>query len=525
MRDPEILNDTIAAFIQAVTPVIESNEQSAKSPSFGQMEASIFQALMTVGAFLLARLCGSQTGYQGKSIAGHRDVGGGRHRLKYKGMKKRLVVTIFGLICFTRAYYRNSKFKDSRWPRDEALGLVPRERLSPGVQEKVTRLSTVVGSYDQATETLKQFLPVELQYKQAQRECLKLGAEMEKLEAQEVERVFKHRQRPPDPKMAPPEAVLVGCDGITTPHCAGGDMEIKVGRVDRAALQPPRKKTTRTRTVKPRRGRDAAKDDSAKKASRKERLAELKDSREQREYKQASELVKEALQVIAPGREKRLRYRKTTEESTYRATARLGVEDFGRRLWLAAQKAGVELAALVLFLADGGKWCWEVCKTHFPTAIQILDAFHLASHLVEASNVLWGTRSAEACRWRQYAMEQILRGNLDTILGELESLSFTDESKRKKRKELLTYLRNNRDRMDYPLYIQNNYPISSAMDESACRHVIGTRMKGSGRHWDDDGADAMARLRATYCSGDWSALHQNRQQRRQVRLQDLRRVA
>lgn len=522
MRDPKILEDTVAAFTQAVTTLIESSEAAKEPTTFGLMEGAIFKALMAIGALLLARLCGAQTGYQGKSVVGHRDVGRGKHRLKYKGKKRRWVVTIFGKIFFWRAYYRNTKFKDSRWPRDEQLGLLPEEILSPGVLEKVTLLSTVTGSYDQAAQTLKEFLPVDLQYKQAQRECVKLGAEMERIEAEEIERVFEQRQRPEDPKTPPPEALLVGCDGITTPHCAGEDMEIKVGRVDRAALQPPPKKTDRTRTVKRRRQKKKTKEDPSKQASRKEQLADLKESREHREYNQASDLVKEVLHQVAPGREKALMYRKTTETSTYRATARLGVEDFGRQLWLAAQKAGVELAALVLFLADGGKWCWEVCKTHFPTAVQILDVFHVARHLVEASNLLWGTRSEEARRWRKHLLEQILRGHLDAVIEELEGLLFTEESKRKARKELLTYLRNNRERMDYPRYIQEGYPISSAMDESACRHVIGTRMKGSGRRWDDDGADAMARLRAVHCSGKWGALHQERQQRRLQNLRELR---
>ena len=79
--------------------------------------------------------------------------------------------------------------------------------------------------------------------------------------------------------------------------------------------------------------------------------------------------------------------------------------------------------------------------------------------------------------------------------------------------------------MDYPRYIREGYPISSAPEEGACRHVIGTRMKGSGRRWDDDGADAMARLRAAHCSGMWEALHQQRQQERLLNLRELRRAA
>jgi hypothetical protein len=111
------------------------------------------------------------------------------------------------------------------------------------------------------------------------------------------------------------------------------------------------------------------------------------------------------------------------------------------------------------------------------------------------------------------------------VIRELEGLDYVEETKRKARKSLLTYLINNRTRMAYPSYIEKGYPISSAMAEGACRHVIGTRMKGSGRRWDDDGGDAMARLRALKCSGRWHQHFERRQEARRLAMQELRRAA
>jgi hypothetical protein len=203
----------------------------------------------------------------------------------------------------------------------------------------------------------------------------------------------------------------------------------------------------------------------------------------------------------------------------------LGALNFGRSLWLAAQRLGVELTALILFVADGGKWCWDICETHFSNAVQILDIFHVARHVIAAANVLLGTRSGEAKRWRKRILVQILGGRVEDVIRELEGLDYVDEAKRKARKSLLTYLANNRARMDYPSYIEKGYPISSAMAEGACRHVIGTRMKGSGRRWDDDGGDAMARLRALKCSGQWKNHFRRRQEARRQAVEELRRVA
>ncbi len=43
--------------------------------------------------------------------------------------------------------------------------------------------------------------------------------------------------------------------------------------------------------------------------------------------------------------------------------------------------------------------------------------------------------------------------------------------------------------------------------ESACKTVIGERMKGGGMRWGPGGADAMSHLRAVFCSADdqWAA--------------------
>jgi hypothetical protein len=522
MRDPKILADTLSLLNSLMGDILEASEESPSAWGFGKLEVEIWTALMKVGAFVLAQICGARTGDQGKSVPGHRDIGQGTHRLKFKGLKKRWVTSVFGRIFYWRAYYRHAKLVDSRWPRDEELGLVPKELLSPGVQQKVALLSVVTESYDQAAATLKEFLPVDLQYKQAQRECLKLGAEMEAAVQSQVQKVFEERQQLPDPAIGAPDALLVGCDGITVPHCAGEDMEIKVARMEPVALQLPPAKPDRKRVVKPRGG---AKKRRKEDPQRQEELTDLKESREQREYKDASKLVEASVREVAPGRNQASMYRRTTETSTYVATSRLGVENFGRCMWLAAQQLGVELTALILFVADGGRWCWEICETQFSNAVQILDIFHVARHVIEAANVLWGTRSLEAKRWRKMILVKILRCEVEDVIRELTGLSFVEEAKREARKSLLVDLVNNRTRMDYPSHIQKGYPISSAMAEGACRHVIGTRMKGSGRRWDDDGGDAMARLRALKCSGQWHNHFERRQEARRLAMQELRRAA
>jgi len=66
--------------------------------------------------------------------------------------------------------------------------------------------------------------------------------------------------------------------------------------------------------------------------------------------------------------------------------------------------------------------------------------------------------------------------------------------------ETLGYLKNNVHRMDYPRYLANGWCIGSGAMESACKTVVGQRLKLAGMRWGEKGTDDMCQLRAIYRS-------------------------
>jgi hypothetical protein len=48
---------------------------------------------------------------------------------------------------------------------------------------------------------------------------------------------------------------------------------------------------------------------------------------------------------------------------------------------------------------------------------------------------------------------------------------------------VLTYFRNQVHRMDYPRYLAHGWQIGSGPVESACKTVVGQRLKGAGMRW------------------------------------------
>jgi hypothetical protein len=72
---------------------------------------------------------------------------------------------------------------------------------------------------------------------------------------------------------------------------------------------------------------------------------------------------------------------------------------------------------------------------------------------------------------------------------------------------VVTYFNNQVHRMDYPAYQAKGWCIGSGAVESACKRVVGQRLKGAGMRWGEDGADALCHLRALFLSdkGQWEA--------------------
>ena len=67
--------------------------------------------------------------------------------------------------------------------------------------------------------------------------------------------------------------------------------------------------------------------------------------------------------------------------------------------------------------------------------------------------------------------------------------------------EALGYVRNNRERMDYPRYRLLGLPICSSAVESTIKQV-NRRVKGTEKFWLEGGAEAILQLRAAHLCDD-----------------------
>src|SRR5271157_135816 len=154
-------------------------------------------------------------------------------------------------------------------------------------------------------------------------------------------------------------------------------------------------------------------------------------------------------------------------------------------------------AAKVIYLGDGAAWTWEIARTCFPQAIQILDFYHASEHVVALAQAVYtdpGTARNWALRWQSLIYES----ELDTVLTEARAA--TDANLSPEGERQVNYLENHRPRMDYRRYRANGWFIGSGIVEAGCKHVVGQRLKQSGMFWTEAGASAVLNLRCALLS-------------------------
>ena len=179
---------------------------------------------------------------------------------------------------------------------------------------------------------------------------------------------------------------------------------------------------------------------------------------------------------------------------------------FGADLWRKACQHGYRQASRRAFLSDGSHWIRAIAELHFPDAVQTLDWYHLSEHLSKCANEVFGEGTEESRQWAAQMRQTMKEGNVNEGLEEVDKLLVRSEHKRQAKRELITYLTNNRDRVDYPRYRGLGLTIGSGQVEADCKVVVQARCKQSGMRWSKRGAEQVLRVRCALRDASFSTL-------------------
>lgn len=184
------------------------------------------------------------------------------------------------------------------------------------------------------------------------------------------------------------------------------------------------------------------------------------------------------------------------------------LDELGLRLRRQAAQVGMARAEHWIGLSDGGNGLENFLRKNFPGPVGgsaitiILDFWHASDSLGKLAKALQPTDEAARqelvtawCHTMKHAGGQALVEALEKL-----ALPIGKPALRAQYEETVGYLRNNRHRMDYPTYLANGWSIGSGAMESACKTVVGQRLKLAGMRWREPGTNEMCHLRALYRS-------------------------
>jgi len=382
------------------------------------------------------------------------------------------------------------------------------EGYSPAVMEKGIRQASKAPSFVEASEDMRELAEIAISPTHLQRLSERIGGEWVKLRDEDVEK-FRQRRLERDYKEPPRGAAVVMLDG--------GRVQTRADDAGRGVSDPGWRESkvaccltieTKTHALDPQPEPPAKFLEPTNAA----RLA----SEVKRRTRPAIERTDANRRAIKGSKKKagkkpkrRKRARKCPRVRTVVATME-NSETFGWQVAAEVHRRGLDRAQRKACVCDGQAYNWSIYEMHLLPAgfIAVLDFLHLLAYLHDAAYALGG--ADEACAWKTY--KQWLRwawsGKVGALLSALREAVATLKTKgstaaarRQTVEETLTYVNNNRQRMNYPEYRCLGLPVSSAPVESTIKQV-NRRVKGSEKFWLEGGAETMLQLRAAQLSQD-----------------------
>ncbi len=202
-------------------------------------------------------------------------------------------------------------------------------------------------------------------------------------------------------------------------------------------------------------------------------------------------------------------YRPSPLVTTYVATMEK-TDNFGRMVRVEAERRGLRQSLEVLLLGDGGNWIDPLGERERLYNHRIVDYYHAAEHLHDASRAALGKDTPESAALVKQLKAALWEGDLDQVIATLtlhsERLGPPQESDgpdhpRRVLANNVGYFTRHRHHMDYPTYRAKGWPIGSGVTESGVKQ-FNKRVNGTDQFWSIAGVETILSLRAMLLSQD-----------------------
>jgi hypothetical protein len=183
-------------------------------------------------------------------------------------------------------------------------------------------------------------------------------------------------------------------------------------------------------------------------------------------------------------------------------TAYLGdANNFKKLMFSLAIRNGYGQYKHTILLSDGATWIRNMHNELFPDTQQILDFFHLCENISSFAKSVFNLDESKYKPWANETCDLFKKSRTKEAMQKISALK--NHSRYKTSFNLLSYVENNINNIDYASYINNGWFIGSGAIESANRTVLQRRLKQPGMRWSIENAQHLLTLMAKDKSGLW----------------------
>ncbi len=187
--------------------------------------------------------------------------------------------------------------------------------------------------------------------------------------------------------------------------------------------------------------------------------------------------------------------------------------DFGRKVQDEAERMGMNRAAKVYVIMDGGVYLWGVFKDRFTNiAVGQLDYYHASQHLHALAEALFPgqTQVNERDAWLRRLLKNLKTWGPKTLMdaiAEAERMKIEDNERQGIVRRESEYFKSHVNHMDYRTAKKEGVPIGSGAMESQCSQNQ-NRFKRRGQFWAKDGFASFLLAYVWYTNDELTYLYQ-----------------
>src|SRR5204863_8915217 len=151
-----------------------------------------------------------------------------------------------------------------------------------------------------------------------------------------------------------------------------------------------------------------------------------------------------------------------------------GVKQAGRLIREMSADVKLKQAQEVAAVTDGAEWIANLVAANLPAKTTvILDYFHASQHVHQTRRTVFGEEDAEGNQWADRLLGALSNGTWDSVWELLVQTRsrVRSKTKRKSLDDLMRYLIERREKVDYVSFHAAGYDVGSGPTESMCKSL------------------------------------------------------